>query len=164
MLQKAWLKNTYQLDGWVVKYINTYNDGNWQGSLYVFDDRVSQFVWDEHTHTTIWECLYSWRKTDNCENCRLSSCNARVIAERQEYLTHAWFCSQECADKAIETLIIRTDLKMDNMRYKEKRWVIKRFPHLKKEMETELKTHLMRQLHGIKFNHKKSQKEDFVMD
>jgi UPF0176 protein len=29
MLQKAGLQNTYQLDGGVVKYINTYNDGNW---------------------------------------------------------------------------------------------------------------------------------------
>jgi len=44
MLQKAGLKNTYQLDGGVVKYINTYNDGNWLGNLYVFDDRVSMQV------------------------------------------------------------------------------------------------------------------------
>jgi len=100
MLQRAGLKNTYQLDGGVVKYINTYNDGNWEWNLYVFDDRVSQFVWDEKTHTTIWSCLYSGKKTDNCENCRLSSCNARIIADRQEYLDHAWFCSRECADKA----------------------------------------------------------------
>ena len=52
-MQRAGLKNTYQLDGGVVKYINTYNDGNWKGNLYVFDDRVSQRVGDEKTHTTI---------------------------------------------------------------------------------------------------------------
>ncbi len=59
MLQKAGLKNTYQLDGGVVKYINTFDDGNWLGNLYVFDDRVSQQVGSKETHTTIGECIYS---------------------------------------------------------------------------------------------------------
>jgi len=164
MMQRAGLKNTYQLDGWVVKYINTYNDGNWKGNLYVFDDRVSQQVWDNETHTTIWECLYSWRKTDNCENCRLSSCNARIIADRQEYIKHAGFCSSDCAAKALETLIIRTDPTMDSMKYKEKRGVIKRYPELKNDIETELRNHLSKQLRWVEFNHTSSQKEDFVMD
>jgi len=164
MMQRAWLKNTYQLDGGVVKYINTYNDGNWEGNLYVFDERVSQRVGDENTHTTIWECLYTWKKTDNCENCRLSSCNARIIADRQEYLNHAGFCSSECAKNALETLIVRTDLAMDPMKYKEKRWVIKRYPELKEKIETELRSHLEKQLKWVSFNHETSQKEDFIMD
>ncbi len=164
MMQKAGLKNTYQLDGGVVKYINTYNDGNWKGSLYVFDDRVSQIVWDENTHSVIWECIYSAKKTDNCENCRLSSCNARIIADREEYLKHAGFCSQQCADNWLETLVIRTDLSMDNMKYKEKRGVIKRYPELKDNIEIELRMHLEKQLKWVDFNHKVSQKEDFIMD
>lgn len=164
MMQKAGLKNTYQLDGGVVKYINTYNDGNWKGSLYVFDDRVSQIVGDEHTHSIIWECLYSWKKTDNCENCRLSSCNARIIADRQEYLDHAGFCSRECADTALETFIIRTDLKMDSMKYKEKRGIIKRYPELQGNIHNEMKKHLEQQLKWINFNHQNSQKEDFIID
>jgi len=164
MMQRAWLKNTYQLDGGVVKYINTYNDWNWKGNLYVFDDRVSQQVGDETTHTTIWECLYSWKKTDNCENCRLSSCNARIIADRQEYVAHAWFCSSECAKKAVETLIIRTDTSMDSMQYKQKRWAIKRYPELKDQIETEMRNHLEKQLKWVSFNYLTSQKEDFVMD
>lgn len=164
MLQKAGLKNTYQLDGWVVKYINKYNDGNWEGNLYVFDDRVSQQVGDEKTHTTIWECLYSGKKTDNCENCRLSSCNARIIADREEYLAHAGFCSQECADTALGTFALRTDLSMDSMKYKEKRGVIKRYPELKEKIEIEMRSHLEKQLKWVVFNHKYSQKEDFIMD
>jgi len=164
MMQKAGLTNTYQLDGWVVKYINTYNDGNWQGSLYVFDDRVSQIVWDKNTHTIIGECLYTWKKTDNCENCRLSRCNARIIADKQEYLNHAWFCSEECSKEALKTLIVRTDASMDTMKYKEKRWVIKRYPELKEKIEWELREHLWKQLEWVEFNHRLSQKEDFVMD
>ena len=164
MLQKAGLKNTYQLDGGVVKYINTYNDGNWLGNLYVFDDRVSQQVGDEKTHTTIGECIYSGKKTDNCENCRLSSCNARIIADRKEYKDHAGFCSEECAQKALETLWVKTDLSMDSMEYKKKRGITKRYPELQEKLETEMRTHLQKQLKWVEFNHKTSQKEEFIID
>lgn len=164
MLQNAWLKNTYQLDGGVVKYINTYNDGNWLGNLYVFDDRVSQQVGDKNTHTTIGECIYSGKKTDNCENCRLSNCNARIIADRKEYKAHAGFCSEECAHTALETLGVKTDLSMDNMEYKKKRGITKRYPELTDKLETEMRTHLEKQLKGVEFNHKTSQKEEFIID
>lgn len=164
MLQKAGLTNTYQLDGGVVKYINTYNDGNWLGNLYVFDDRVSQQVGDKNTHTTIGECIYSGKKTDNCENCRYSMCNARLIADREEYLHHAGFCSEECANTALETLLVKTDLEMDAMNYKQKRGVIKAKPELKENIETELRAHLKKQLKGVEFNHKTSQKEDLIID
>ena len=164
MMQRAGLTNTYQLDGWVAKYINSYDDGNWLGNLYVFDDRVSQKVGSESTHTTIGECIYSWKKTNNCENCRLSSCNARIIANRDEYLAHAGFCSAECANSGIETCIIRTDLAMDPMQYKQKRGVIKRYPNLQEQVETEMRSHLQKQLKGVEFNHAVSQKEDFIID
>jgi UPF0176 protein len=164
MLQKAGLKNTYQLDGGVVKYINTYNDGNWLGNLYVFDDRVSQQVGDEHTHTTIGECIYSGKKTDNCENCRLSSCNARIIADKKQYKKHAGFCSEECAKNAVETLLVKTDLDFDSMKYKQKRGAIKRYPELKEELENEMRNHLKKQLDGVVFSHATSQKEEFIID
>ena len=164
MLQKAGLKNTYQLDWWVVKYINTYNDGNWLGNLYVFDDRVSQQVGDENTHTTIGECVYSWVKTDHCENCRLSSCNARLICTRKEYVKHRGFCSAECAHKAQETLLVKTDFSLDSMDYKKKRWAIKAHPELKNEIESEMRHHLEKQLLWVKYNHETSQKEEYVIE
>lgn len=164
MLQKAGLKNTYQLDGGVVKYINSYNDGNWLWNLYVFDDRVSQQVGDEHTHTTIWECIYSGKKTDNCENCRYSPCNARLIATRKEYKKHVGFCSKECAENAINDLLVKTDLALDTMNYKAKRGIIKSHPELTSEIETEMRKHLKSELEGVSFNHLTSQKEDLVID
>ena len=164
MMQRAGLKNTYQLDGWVVKYINTYNDGNWQGNLYVFDDRVSQHVGDTKTHTTIWECIYSGKKTNNCQNCRYSACNARIIADREEYTSHGGFCSKECAQKALETLLVRTDQSFDPMNYKQKRGVIKSRPELREEIEWEIVKHLRKMLEAVEFKHNSSQKEDFVID
>lgn len=164
MLQKAWLKNTYQLDGGVVKYINTYNDGNWEGNLYVFDDRVSQHVGDEKTHTTIGECIYSWKKTDNCENCRHSPCNARIIADLEEYKDHFGFCSEECASNAYEDTLVRADTRIDKMNYKQERGVIKAHPELESEIKEKMQKHIWKHIAWLTFNHKTSQKEDIIMD
>lgn len=163
MLQKAWLKNTYQLDWWVVKYINTYNDGNWEWNLYVFDDRVSDYVWDENTHTTIGECLYSWEKTDNCENCRYSSCNARIIAKPAEYKKHFWFCSEECLENSKKTGYVKL-VDFDKMNYKLERAKIKVNSWLKESIMENIKTHLSENLKWVDFKHKKSQKEDYIID
>ena len=163
MLQRAGLKNTYQLDGWVVKYINTYNDGNWLGNLYVFDDRVSQHVGDEKTHTTIGECLYSGKKTDTCENCRYSPCNARIIVDSEEYERHMGFCSSECAEKAQEAWLVK-DMEFDSMNYKRERIKMKEHPELSEEIMKKIRNHLDEKLEWVEFNHKTTQKEDFIMD
>lgn len=163
MLQKAWLKNTYQLDWGVVKYINTYNDGNWLGSLYVFDDRVSDFVGDENTHTTIWECVYSGKKTDNCENCRYSDCNARLIADPKEYKEHFGFCSLECAQNSIKTWLVK-NADFDKMDYKIARSTIKNHPEKKEEIMQKIENHIEENLKWVEFNHETSQKEEYIMD
>ena len=163
MMQRAGLKNTYQLDGWVVKYINTYNDGNWLGNLYVFDDRVSDFVGDENTHTTIGECVYSWKKTDHCENCRYSHCNARLIADPVEYKNHFGFCSRECADKSSSSGHVKK-ASFDNFDYKNERAKIKVKPELEQSVLSSIREHLEKKLSWVEFNHETSRKEDFVMD
>jgi len=163
MMQEAWLKNTFQLDWGVVKYINTYNDWNWLGNLYVFDDRVSCEVWDTETHTTIWECILSWKKTDNCENCRYSSCNARIIADKKEYKKHFWFCSEECALKSLEDILVK-NCDFDSMNYKHKRIEIKNKPESKPEIIKPVIKHLESNIEGIIYKNKLSMKEDLIID
>lgn len=163
MLQKAGLKNTYQLDGWVVKYVNTYDDWNWLWNLYVFDDRVSARIWTEKTHTIVWECIYSWIKTDNCENCRYSPCNARIIADSKEFKKHLWFCSLECVEKAKNDYLIK-DSHFDKFNYKASRIKIKNNSFLKEELMQELKVHLDKKLEWVVFNHEFSQKEELLID
>lgn len=82
------MQNVYALDGGVVKYVNTHNDGNRLGNLYTFDGRVSTPVGDEKTHVTIGKCIYTDQPTDNYENCRYSPCNARIICDQKEYRKH----------------------------------------------------------------------------
>ncbi len=163
MMQNAWLKNTYQLDWGVVKYINTYNDWNWLGNLYVFDDRVSCEVWDKDTHTTIWECIYSSKKTDNCENCRYSPCNARIIADKKEYKKHFWFCSLECSKKALNDILVKNS-SFDPMDYKGKRIEIKNNPLSRTGIMKSTKKHLLDNLDSVHFKNEFSLKEDLIID
>lgn len=163
MLQKAGLKNTYQLDGWVVKYINTYNDWNWKGNLYVFDDRVSCEVWDENTHETIGVCLYSDALTNNCENCRYSPCNARIIASKEEYKKHFGFCSEECYKNALTNGLVK-NVDFDKVDYRKLRVKMKNHPETTPEVLEFIQKHLTSNIWNTNFRHKTSQKEDFIID
>lgn len=107
MLHKNGLDNFYSIDGGIVKYINTYNDGNRLGNLYTFDGRVSTAVGDKNTHTTIGKCIYTDNLTDHIENCRYSPCNARIICKPSEYRKHLGFCSKECSEKALRNFRVK---------------------------------------------------------
>jgi predicted sulfurtransferase len=108
------------VEGGVVKYVNTFNDGNWLGNLYTFDDRVSAFVGDKSTHTTIGVCLHSDKYTDNCENCRNTECNARLIVDKKEHEKHMGFCSEECFKQSLKTLLIK-DVDWDALQIKKEK-------------------------------------------
>jgi UPF0176 protein len=153
----------YSIQGWVVKYVNSYNDGNWLGNLYTFDGRVSTQVGDDTTHTTIGECLYSWEKTDNCENCRYAPCNARLIATPSEYKKHMWFCSQECYEHARNDGLIKV-VPWDKMDYLSL-WRIWRLdPSKKDEIILSIQRNLDSKLGKIAWKHSKSQKEEEIIE
>ena len=161
IVHKAWMENVYWLEWWVVKYVNSYNDWNWLWNLYTFDGRVSTQVGDENTHTTIGECIYTGKPTDNCENCRYSPCNARIIADRKEYKKHMWFCSQECCDKAKNDLLIK-DIDRDRYTYQKMRSTIKVKPEMLDHYIQATNKHVNDWLGKTTFNHMESQKETII--
>ena len=78
MMKKRGFKNVYQLDGGIVKYGETFgDDGLWEGSLRVFDDRMT-VDFSDHTKT-IGECSHCGGPTNNFENCARSECNDLVL-------------------------------------------------------------------------------------
>lgn len=151
----------YSIAGGVVNYVNNHNDGNWLGNLYTFDDRVSTFVGDENTHTTIGECLYTGEKTDNCENCRYAPCNARIIAKKSEFEKHMGFCSEECAQKARKDGLIKV-VDWDPLNYKMLGREWRANPFKKDEIMAIISEHLEKNLKNVSFSYKNSQKEEMV--
>lgn len=78
MMRNRGFKDVYQLDGGIVKYGETFgDDGLWEGSLRVFDDRMT-VDFSDHTKT-IGECSHCGGPTNNFENCARSECNDLVL-------------------------------------------------------------------------------------
>jgi UPF0176 protein len=78
LMKNRGFKEVYQIDGGIVKYGESYkDDGLWEGSLRVFDDRLTVNFSDKTK--TIGVCIHCGGKTSNYENCADVSCNDLVL-------------------------------------------------------------------------------------
>ncbi len=161
MLEKEGLPGVYQLDGGVVKYVNTYNDGNWLGNLYTFDGRISTQVGDKDTHTVISNCHYTGEPAEDFFNCRYSPCNYHFIAKPEEYKYHFGFCSEDCLNNAKNDLYVRNDFDIDPLNYKELRGKIKSKPEIYDDIKEMINLHLDKMTKGIDYKVKHSLKKSY---
>lgn len=78
LMKKRGFQEVYQLDGGIVKYGEAYaDDGLWEGSLYVFDDRLTTKFSDQAKD--IGQCVHCSAKTSNYENCVKKTCNKLIL-------------------------------------------------------------------------------------
>lgn len=78
LMKNRGFKEVYQIDGGIVKYGEKYGDeGLWEGSLYIFDDRMSHRFSDKSKD--IAQCVHCGNKTSNYINCNNISCNQLVL-------------------------------------------------------------------------------------
>lgn len=97
MMKKRGFKEVYQIDGGIVKYGEKYADkGLWEGSLYVFDDRMNVKFSDNATD--IGSCVHCRAKTSNYENCALKRCNNLVLI-CESCTTATDVCSEACGQE-----------------------------------------------------------------
>lgn len=100
MMKKRGFKEVYQIDGGIVKYGESYgDDGLWEGSLRVFDDRMTVDFSDNPK--VIGVCSHCEGATNNYENCAWANCNDLVLIclfckQNPELLYH----TEECRKKA----------------------------------------------------------------
>lgn len=109
MMKKRGFKDVYQLDGGIVKYGETYgDDGLWEGSLRVFDNRMT--VNFSENAKTIGECTHCQGKTSNFENCALAECNNLVLIcesckENPDLLFHTAKCRTKHEEKVAGVVV-----------------------------------------------------------
>lgn len=78
LMKNRGFEEVYQIDGGIVKYGEKYGDeGLWEGSLYIFDDRMNHNFSDNPA--VIGVCVLCNQKTNNFENCSDVSCNRLVL-------------------------------------------------------------------------------------
>lgn len=74
LMKNRGFREVYQIDGGIVKYGEKYgDDGLWEGTLYVFDGRMSH-TFSSNTKT-IGTCVHCKGKTSRFINCADVSCN-----------------------------------------------------------------------------------------
>jgi len=79
LMKKRGFQEVYQIDGGIVKYGEKYgDDGLWEGSLYVFDDRLTTKFSDKAKD--IGDCAHCGAKTSGFMNCADKRCNKHLIA------------------------------------------------------------------------------------
>ena len=105
MMKKRGFSDVYQIDGGIVKYGEAYgDDGLWEGSLRVFDDRMT-VNFSDHTKT-IGECTHCSSKTSNFENCAFANCNDLVlICETCKKNPDLLFHTEDCRERSLSTVI-----------------------------------------------------------
>lgn len=103
MMKKRGFKEVYQIDGGIVKYGEKYGDeGLWEGSLRVFDNRMVVNFSDKAK--TIGECVHCSGKTSNFENCANMQCNELVlICESCKKNPELLFHTKDCMEMSLET-------------------------------------------------------------
>ena len=78
LMKNRGFKEVYQLDGGIVKYGEVFGDeGLWEGSLYVFDNRVGVKFSDKAKD--IGTCVHCRGATSDYRNCANVACNAQIL-------------------------------------------------------------------------------------
>lgn len=82
IMKEEGFKEVYQIDGGIVKYGEKYkDDGLWEGSLHIFDDRMQHRFSDKSKDIGI--CVHCGGKTSHYINCANIACNRLVLVCEQ---------------------------------------------------------------------------------
>lgn len=105
LMKNRGFKDVYQIDGGIVKYGEEFaDDGLWEGSLRVFDDRMTVNFSDDTK--VIGECTHCHSKTSNFENCEWVGCNELVlICENCKTDKDNLYHTEACKEKAANSVV-----------------------------------------------------------
>ena len=78
VMKNRGFNEVYQIDGGIVKYGNRFGDeGSWEGSLYIFDDRMSMDF--SENAKVIGKCDKCTAPTKDFRNCNTASCHQLIL-------------------------------------------------------------------------------------
>lgn len=90
-------ENVYQLHGGIIKYGIEAEGENFEGSCYVFDNRIAANV-NKVNPTVISKCYVTGEPTDRMVNCANPHCNIHVPMSEKGAEVYNGCCSEECMD------------------------------------------------------------------
>lgn len=94
MLIQEGFQKVYQLDGGVIQYGLEQGSQHWKGKLFVFDDRLTVPLSQEHE--VIGTCSYCAKENDVYYNCANMDCNELFFCCLECLRAHKGCCSEGC--------------------------------------------------------------------
>jgi UPF0176 protein len=99
IMKNRGFKDVYQIQGGIVRYAEAYRDkGLWEGSLYVFDNRLKLEYGKEEL--LLGSCDYCSAPTNDFHNCEILTCRTRILVCSDCITTHEAVRCHGCRDLA----------------------------------------------------------------
>ncbi len=99
-LVKNGFKDVYQLDGGIVSYIEKYPGQEFEGSLYVFDNRITMTFDNDLNHKVVGRCEKCGILSERYVNCKNPECNKHFLCcENCSESDGKSFCGISCFEK-----------------------------------------------------------------
>jgi len=101
-LKEEGFKDVNQLQGGIINYLEQFNDGNFEGNLFVFDDRLVAYDND-----SISSCYYCESSSNDYINCHNMDCDKLFICCRNCQVKMSKTCSKDCKNASRQRPEIR---------------------------------------------------------
>lgn len=98
LLRQAGFHKVYQLEGGVINYGLKEGQANWEGKLFVFDERMAVPISDNESPSTVGACHHCGVSGDTQYNCANADCNELFISCPSCLETHRGCCSKGCEE------------------------------------------------------------------
>ncbi len=100
LLVREGFKDVYQLDGGIVSYMEKFPAQEFEGKLYVFDNRITMDFDSSDNHIVIGKCDKCGVASERYVNCKNPMCNKHFLCcEGCSLEDGRSFCSIDCLDK-----------------------------------------------------------------
>lgn len=103
LLKEEGFSEVYQLEGGVIGYGLQEGSEEWEGNLFVFDDRLVVPI-DGEEKAPIAECIHCGAKADTYYNCANMDCNALFVSCPSCHLPQKGCCSSSCQGGALRSI------------------------------------------------------------
>ena len=102
LLMREGFKDVYQLDGGIVTYMEKFPAQEFEGTLYVFDRRITMDFDTKDKHVVVGLCEKCGNKSERYVNFKNPQCNKHFICcENCSESDGKSFCSAECFEKIV---------------------------------------------------------------
>lgn len=102
-LKKKGFKDVSQMDGGIVRYLEAFDGKDFNGRLYVFDQRVTMDPFGHHK--VIGRCDRCGIHSEDYINCAYKPCNKHMICcSRCRVGEDKGFCDEQCEEKELATV------------------------------------------------------------